>query len=239
MNVIIPAEAGLDIYKAAYVILQEKNLYLQNLVFVYPTKEFTVNPKDITIGMDILREGHTGKNYADLNEVMRAFRKSSKYNFLNHLPDSLMMCYREHDKTVLANYLFKAFACFEKNMEKMFDLPNKIKERKEFSVGNFRIMCVSTREEYLTPEDRIALFKTGFHYIVFCKSAGSGVQKCVHRRAPMLTEFAEYARLNQQIWFTHCRGHLVITKNTHTPDLTVDELCAKLQEFLQTKVRQV
>lgn len=205
---------------------------MQNLVFAYPTKEFTVNPKDITIGMDILREGHTGKNYSDFNDVINSFKRASRYNFLNHLPESLMMCYREHDKTVLAMNLFKAFTCFERNMNSMFELPQKIKERKELLVGKYRIMCVTTPEEYLTPEDRIALFKTGFHYIVFCNSAGSGVQKCVHRRSPMLTEFAKYARLNQNIWFIHCRGHLVISKNTHTPDLTVDELCAKLQEFL-------
>lgn len=236
MNVIIPAEAPLELYKCAYVVMRERNMRFSNLVVAYPQKGFQVATTDICLGMlGIDRQEGTGKNYESLSEVMQGLRCQSRYAFLTHLPTQLLMCYREIDKTILATKLFDAFDAFRRNFDDQFALADKIRERHTFTEGGYRTICADSKESFLTPEDRIALFKTGYQYIAFASDNTVGVQKTLHRHCPSLTEFARFAELDPEIWFTHRYGHLVITKNSRTPNLSALELCEKLQEFLRQK----
>lgn len=235
MQVVIPAEASLDLYKAAYVILREKNLLFSNLTIAYPQKGFSLGKDDICVGMNIVRPGEGGKNYDTLQEVITDMRCRNRYAFLTHLPNQLLMCFREHDKTILAINLYAAFDAFRRNFDDQFSLPQKISERKTYTVGKFRIICADSKEYFLTPEDRIALFKTGYQYIVFSSDNTVGIQRTLQRRCPLLTDFARFANLDSNIWFTHRFGHLVISKNNRTPDRTPGDLCEMLQAFLSQK----
>jgi hypothetical protein len=236
MNVVMPAEAPLELYKCAYVVMRERNLRFSNLVIAYPQKGFQVSPTDVCLGMlGIERPDAAGKNFESLSETMQALRCQSRYGFLTHLPTQLLMCYREVDKTILATKLFDAFDAFRRNFDDQFALTDKIRERRTFTEGNYQIICADSKESFLTQEDRIALFKTGYQYIAFASDNTVGVQKTLHRHCPSLTEFAKFANLDPEIWFTHRLGHLVITKNSRTPNLSALELCEKLQEFLRQK----
>ncbi len=236
MNVVMPAEAPLELYKCAYVVMRERNLRFSNLVIAYPQKGFQVSPTDVCLGMlGIERPDATGKNFESLSETMQALHCQSRYGFLTHLPTQLLMCYREVDKTILATKLFDAFDAFRRNFDDQFALTDKIRERRTFTEGNYQIICADSKESFLTQEDRIALFKTGYQYIAFASDNTVGVQKTLHRHCPSLTEFAKFANLDPEIWFTHRLGHLVITKNSRTPNLSALELCEKLQEFLRQK----
>jgi len=235
MQVIIPAEATLDHYKAAFVLLRERNLPMSNLTVAYPQKSFNIGGKDICVGTFISRPTDTGRNYNSLHDVLVDLHRQNQYAFLTHIPSQLLMCHREHDKTRLAIKLFDSFEAFRRNYADQFSIQQKINERRTITAGKYRIICADSKESYLTPEDRIALYKTGFQYIVFAAENTIGIQKTLLRRYPLLTDFAQCADLDPNLWFVHNYGHLVISKNNRTPDKTVDELCALLEDFLTQK----
>lgn len=236
MNIVLPAEANLDLYKAAYVIFKERNMRLTNLTIAYPTKSFAVGQLDICLGMDIIRENQQGKNFSGFEDVMKnAVKNSTAYAFLRHIPESVMYCFREFDKTILAWNIFQAFDNFAANMKSIAEIPDKTTGRVEYHVGGYRILCAPTGDTYLTPEDRIILFRSGYHYIVFASGNTVGVQKSLIRHIPALTDFAKDMGLDPVIWFTHRMGHLVISKNNRTPNLSPEEMCELLAKFLVQK----
>lgn len=234
MNVVIPAEATLDIYKAAYVVWRKRQLKLCNLVVAYPTRAFNMADKDIVIGVHIeMQKDKSQTFYHGYQDVMAAFNNPIDLKFLDHIPDSVMMCFREDDKSILALKLFQAFDAFEINLKEVMSIHQLLETRKVFHAGRHTVV-IGSGENFLSSEERILLFKNKrAQYVIFSSGDAYGIQRCVSQKSPSLRDFAaEYLSSDTRNWFIHRRGHIIVSKSGHTPTISFDELVSLFSMYL-------
>lgn len=239
MNVIIPAEASLDVYKAAYVIFKKRQLKMCNLVVAYPTRSFVLADRDVTINAHIaVGSDRNITQYKGFQDVMVAYGNPVDMKFLEHVPDPIMFCFRDEDRTMLAAQLFAAFDAFEANLREAMSVPELMSSREIKKAGGFNII-LGVGEKFLCPEERITLFRSKqIQFVVFESGDSYGVQKCISQELPNLATFARES-LGEDFasWFIHRRGHIVVSKTKCTPSVTLDELVARLCAYLNQNSR--
>lgn len=239
MNVIIPAEASLDVYKAAYIIFKKRQLKMCNLEITYPTRAFTVADRDIAISVHVnFLEDQKVTQFNGFHDVMQSFGNPVDMRFLEHIPDAILFCFKNEDRTLLAAQLFAAFDAFESNLRESVGVPELIASRELRNAGGYNIL-IGKGDKYLSPEERITLFKSRqVQFVVFETGDSYGVQKCISYPLPDLTLFArDYLSSDRACWFVHRRGHLVVSKTKCTPSVSVDDLVTHLCEFLDQNSR--
>lgn len=239
MNVIIPAEATLDVYKAAYVIFKKRQLKLCNIVVAYPTRSFVMADRDVTICAHIsVGADRNITQYKGFRDVMAAYGNPVDMKFLEHVPDPILYCFRNEDRTMLAAQLFAAFDAFEANLREATSVPELMSSREIKKAAGFNII-IGVGEKFLCPEERITLFRSKqIQFVVFESGDSYGVQKCISQELPNLATFAkEYLGDDIASWFVHRRGHVVVSKAKCTPSATLDELVERLCAFLHQNSR--
>lgn len=235
MNIVIPAEASLDVLKAAYAVWRRNNLRLTNIEIAYPTSPFRVFDGDVLIGMYISTDRLSVTSLTGFRDTMEYLGNPPDMRFLEHVPSQLPMFYYEQDKTLLVSSIFGAFNAFAKNLRDAASISELLSGRSQFSVGQWNVV-VAAKDQFLTPEERVRLFRSDIHYIVFASGNTVGVQKCMSRPCPLLTTFAEKHLSQDKNWFVHRRGHLVSNKNGCAPEKTGQELADLLREYLTAAV---
>lgn len=237
MNVILPAEATLDAYKAAYVLYKKHLLYMCNIVFAYPTKAFTISQNDVLINVHVQVDSTCKvRRFSGFADVMAHYGNPVDMRFLEHVPESIMFCFRHDDKTILTDKLFKAFADFEANTREAASVPELLSTRKSLKVQGYCIV-LGTGDTFLCPDERLALFRSRqVHYVVFSSGDSYGVQRCISMELPSLSDFAkDYLNDDRSNWFAHRRGHLVVSKAQCAPTVSLDELVKRLRAYLQNQ----
>ena len=234
MNIIIPAEASLDVYKAAYVIFKKRQLRLCNLEIVYPTRSFVMADNDVVIDVHVsVGAVRNVMKYKGFQDVMNAYGNPIDMKFLEHIPDTMLLCFRNEDRTLLAAELFASFDAFEANLREAMSVPELLSAREIKKAGGCNIV-LGTGERFLCSEERILLFKSRqVQYVVFESGGSYGVQRCISQNLPSLSTFAkEYLAEDTTSWFVHRRGHVVVSKAACTPSVSLDELVARLCAYL-------
>lgn len=234
MNLVIPAEASTDVLKAAYVYYRQFNMRLTNIEIAYPNKPFRMFDSDIVIGVHVDAGPLNVTRISGYRDAMGRLNNPAEMRFLEHVPDQMSMCFHNPEKTLLIHEVFKAFEAYDRNIREAISVTAMLEDRTSLQAGGWNIV-VAPKDKFLTPDERILLFRSAsIHYIVFASGNTVGVQKCVSRKCPLLTTFAEKMGLTANpAWFSHRRGHLVTSKADCAPPLAVEELAELLQTYLQ------
>lgn len=238
MNLVIPAEASMDVLKAAYAVFKHYNLKLSNIEIAYPNKSFRMLDGDVAIGVYVDSGPVDVRVFDGFKDVLGGFLGSPpEMRFLEHIPDHLLMCFHESDKTLLVNSVFNAFAAFDKNLREAVGVTSLMADRASIAVGAWNIV-VADKDSFLSPEERVRLFRSAnVHYIVFASGKSVGVQKCLSRSCPMLSDFAG-KHMTEPCWFVHRRGHLVVNKTDCSPACGTNELAERLVKFLSAQTQK-
>lgn len=219
-NVVLPAEAPLDLYKAAYVYYKRFNLRLCNFIFAYPNKSFNVSRNDVMLGMHVNTGGRDVEKYMRFDEVMDTLGGPIEFKFLYQIPEDVFYGFRNRDKTVVLSALFEYFDNYTKSIAELSGADEILAAHTVHEVGDLRIV-VQNPKEFITPDERIILFKNGYHYVVFVSEPSVGIQKNLSKRVPTLSGFAEVAGLRSGDWFVHRRGHLIVSRSAKMPDMNM------------------
>ena len=230
-TIIIPAEAPLDLYKAAYVFYKRENLRLCNTQFVYPNKAFSMPKGCILLGMHIDTCGRDVTTFMRFSEVMDHFGEPLEFKFLYQLSEDLFYGFRDRDKTLVMSDLFKFFDNYAKTMAELSSPDEIIAEHTVHDIGDLRIV-VQNEHRFITPDERIVLFRNGFHYVVFRSAPVIGIQKNLGANIPTLSGFADFAGLRNSDWFVHRNGHMIVSRPPGTPDahMLIESLISYLSE---------
>lgn len=236
MRVAIPADAGADIFKALYVLVKHHRLTVSNIEVVYPTRQFDLPESAILLGVYTDVAAHSNiQRYDGLTDVMTALHNPTEFRFLHHIPNTAVYLFNEKDKAILAHKLFEAFDNFAFNLSEETTVGQLMASRTFVDAGKYRIV-LGTGSDFLTASERIRLFKTGqVHFIVFSSGQAYGVHKRVSCALPSLSEFYNQCipAADRKNWFSHRRGHVLVTKQGTSPATSIEELVAFLRDFIQ------
>ncbi len=236
MRVVIPADAGADIYKALYVLVKHHRLTVSNIEVVYPTRQFDLPDTAILLGVytDVAPNSNI-QRFDGLADVMAALNNPTEFRFLHHIPNTVVYLHNEKDKAILAYKLFDAFDNFAFNLSEETTVSQLLSSRSFVDAGKFRVV-MGTGSDFLTASERIRLFKTGqVHFIVFSSGQSYGVHKRVSCELPSLSEFYSQCipAADRKNWFAHRRGHVLVTKQGTAPTTTIEQLATLLCGFIQ------
>lgn len=234
-NIVLPAEAPLDLYKAAYVYYRRYNLRLCNFVFAYPNKSFSIVRNDVMLGMHVSTGGRDVEKYMRFEEVMNALGDPIEFKFLYQIPEDVFYGFRNRDKTVVLSELFAYFDNYTKSIAELSGADEILSNHTVHEIGDIRVV-VQNPKEFITPDERIILFKNGYHYVIFVSAPSVGIQKNLSKKVPTLSGFAETAGLRDGDWFVHRRGHLIVSRSDKMPDMNalIEKFIKHLSEATHT-----
>lgn len=228
MNLYLPAEAPLDLYKAAYALYLRNNLRLCDLQFIYPHKGFSVHKSDILIGVHLDRV-QQNTLFLSFEDVLNYLGDTSEFNFLRQIPDDIIYGFRERDRTLMANKLFNFFTNYKQSMVELSNVESLLSDHIVMEVGRHKIV-IQNDTIFLSPEERVLLFRNGYHYVIFNSRPQVGIQKNLQRKVPSLQKFADHAHLSDKsTWFIHRKGHLVLSREAYSKDSLVEQFIKFLE----------
>ena len=231
-TIIMPAEAPLDLFKAAYVFYKRDNLRLCNIQFAYPNKAFSM-PKGCTLlGMHIDTGGRSVSKFMRFSEVMEHLGDPLEFRFLHQIAEDTFYGFRNRDKTLVMGAVFEFFDNYARTMAELSSADEIVADHVIHDIGNLRVV-VQSEHRFITPDERIVLFKNGFHYVVFRSAPAVGIQKNLGANIPTLSGFADHAGLRTSDWFVHRNGHMLVSRSNVTPDAhkLIESFISYLSEF--------
>lgn len=227
MNIVLPAEAGLDLYKAAYVIYKINNLRLSNISFLYPHKPCNIGHKDIVLGMHL--EKTRQQQFMSFEEVLSHYGDCATYAFLRQIPDDVVYGFHAADKMYSCMKIFDFFEAYRTAIILHTNVASITDQHYVHEINEYKVL-VQNGNIFITPDERIVLFRQGFDYVVFCAAPQVGVQKNLCKHIPSCTALAAHARYSSDEWFMHKKGHLIMSREK----MSLDALLHNLTNFLNS-----
>ena len=210
-NIILPAEAPFDLYKAAYVFYHKRNLRLCHFTFVYPNKPFATRNGDILLGINVDTGNQAVLKYARLSEVMESFGDNLEFRFLYQISDDVICGFANKDRTRTLDAVFTFFDNYRRSMAELMGYETIIHNHELRVVNGIRIV-VQSGDRFISPDERIVLFRSGIDYVVFSTVSEPGIQKNLCSNAPTLSGFAKSPHMLDGDWFTPSKGHMLVAK---------------------------
>ena len=235
-NIILPAEAPFDLYKAAYVFYQRRNLRLCHFTFVYPNKQFSTRNGDVLLGINVDTGNQTVTKFARLSEVMDFFGDNLEFRFIYQISDDVYYGFKNKDKTRTLDAVFTFFDNYRQSMAELMGFETIIGRHNLVEVNGLKIV-VQEGEAFISPDERIVLFRSGIDYVVWSTNQQPGIQKNLCSNVPTLSSFAKSKFMLAGDWFVPSKGHMLVAKagGSSKEDLT-DGFLAYLSD---TKERAV
>lgn len=226
-NVLLPAEASLEMLRVAYALQAKFELRFCDFVFVYPNRRFSLKREDVIVGLNISSEFPV-KRFNTLAEVITEYGNIPEAKYLHLVPDEVLAGFRGKDKTAVLMSVFAFFRDFSMSMAEAQSVPALLSA---CTVDDVCGMKVVTAPQFLSPEDRIVLFQAGHDYVVFQTDGAVGVQRSLLSSAPSLRGIKPLLPTRDK-WFAHSRGHMLLSTG-RKPPLTIDELRLALVSYIQ------
>lgn len=227
-NVILPAEAPFDLYKAAYIFYQRRNLRLCHFTFVYPNKQFSTRNGDVLLGINVDTGNQSVIKFARLSEVMEHFGDNLEFRFLYQIPDDVYYGFKNKDKTRVLDAVFTFIDNYRSNMADLMGYEAIISRHNLVEVGGLRIV-VQEGDAFISPDERIVLFRSGVDYVVWSTNKQPGIQKNLCSNVPTLSGFAKSSHMLPGDWFAPSKGHMLVVKSGST---STEELTAGFTAYL-------
>lgn len=231
-NIILPAEAPFDLYKAAYVFYQKRNLRLCHFVFVYPNKQFSTRNGDVLLGINVDTGNQSVTKFARLSEVMEFFGDSIEFRFLNQIPEDVFYGFRNKDRTRVLDSIFTFFENYRQSMAELMGFETIISNHELREVAGLRVV-IQSGDKFISPDERIVLFRSGVDYVVWTTNKEPGIQKNLCSNAPTLSGFAKSSHMLPGDWFVPSKGHMMVAKTGgHSKEQLTDGFIAYLSDTL-------
>jgi len=238
-KILLPAEAPLDLYKAAFIFYKKYNLNFCDFLFIYPNKPFTVRNNDILLGVNIeVNEKVVKLN--SLEEAVSYLGASDEFEFLFSIPDSVLLGFSVKDKTLTLIRLFEFFSTYYRNLVRNTPLTELLDKIDIVKYNNLKI-SIQKDGHFISPEERLVLFKSpGVDFCIFYSNGTVGIQKnLIRKKTPLLTQLSLKKYLPTEYnWFIHRRGHLLVSKSNVKEDMidvVREALIKALKDFKQDK----
>lgn len=231
-NVILPAEAPFDLYKAAYVFYHKRNLRLCHFTFVYPNKPFTTHSGDVLLGINVDTGNQAVTKFARFPEVLEFFSDNLEFRFLYQISDDVLCGFANKDRTRTLDAVFAFFDNYRRSMAELMGYETIVRNHNMHTVNGIRIV-VQSGDKFISPDERIVLFRCGVDYVVFSTVSEPGIQKNLCSNAPTLSGFAKSARMLEGDWFAPAKGHMLVAKSKgQSKERLVDGFLAYLSDTM-------